>query len=499
MMQNSVSLITFNNRGFTIALIIFGILGAVSLSFKHLPDELWQDEVYTILRFANKGFFYPFTDYHLPNNHVLFSALLAKWRTLNESTTFLRILPFTIFIITLCSYAFITIRIGGKFAGICALIMFGGSCVTENFAVQLRGYAFSWLPFTLLLLALPQYAKTGRWYWCIVYIIASAMSVVILPTNILFCGIFIFWGWAQIIPDAKTNFKNILGRLGIITIGPFLGFAAYANILLDLFHNSQIKLSTWSPAELLSHWIWSTCYDFIWFFPIITFGLFSLFRNGHKNTDFQIGSTASNIALLKATIFVMVIGMFIFPNPPFPRNFVPLLPIWYFLLGFLFASGWERLFKKKPYLSDVTFIFFIVASFLIVSIRPQYFGESNFNDFPQDLRHQYYHERFYPTRTVILLKNILKRHPTPVMTDFDGIYCLGYVINNFPDLHLDLIHYRRWRDLIGDATLFPKIIVTRSVDSLSNMLMEIGTLPCKYSKIAETGYFKIYSLSADKS
>ena len=79
-------------------LLLFGVAGGIFLVLPHLADYIWQDEAYTLIRFSSTGPFYPFTNYHIPNNHPLFSSLISLWWDWGDSTTSIRLLPFIIFI-----------------------------------------------------------------------------------------------------------------------------------------------------------------------------------------------------------------------------------------------------------------------------------------------------------------------------------------------------------------------------------------------------------------
>ncbi|WP_319410098.1 hypothetical protein [uncultured Desulfosarcina sp.] len=480
-------------QAFSFAFVLMIICGTIVLSLYHLSDELWQDEVYTLLQFASKGPAYPFFDYHLPNNHILFSALLAKWWTPGSSVEYLRALPLLLFALAMVVYTASVINLGGRIAGIASLIMFAGSTVTENFALQLRGYAPSWLPIIAAMTALPRYMQSGNWTWAMVYVCASAVSVAILPTNLIFCGIFVVWGWLLILLDRKSDLYRRGGQLLIISIGPLLGFVAYSNVLTNLINHSQRKISNWNPLYLAIHWFWAVSADFILLIPFIGLGIIIAARSTFKQPDFSVGRPANNLALLAATITTLALWLCILPNPPFPRNLVPFLPVWYYLCGYFFSVGWKHFLANNTKLNHVLFLPFIGSVYLLAVLTPNCFGIKGNKEFPQDLCTQYYHEAFYPTRTVQLLNDIIGDRQIPVMTDYDGIYCLGYVIKNSSDIDISLVHYISWKNSKHLSASPPRIIVTRSVAELQKMLNKTGVTADRYVEIANTGFFKIYS------
>ncbi|WP_319525627.1 hypothetical protein [uncultured Desulfosarcina sp.] len=439
-----------------------------------MTDELWQDEVYTLVHFASKGFFYPFLDYHLPNNHMLFSALLAKWWFPGCSTIYLRTLPLCIFLITLIIYPFVATRIAGRSAAFFALFFFGVSPITQNFALQIRGYSVSWLPILISLLSLATYVQNGIWYWGLAYVFASAISVAIIPTNIFFCGIFVVWGWIQILFDSKRKFNDYISRLTIITIGPLLGFIAYAYVLNDFFSLSQKKISPWRWLAILKHWFWATSFDFIFFLPVIGFGFILLFKKTLRKNDFSVGEISTNLSLIVSTFFIVAIWVVIFPNPPFPRNFVPFLPVWFLMAGYLASLGFDCLFHNKPHASKfILLVLMAISIFSIIHRNNSTFSKIN-TEFPQDLRRQYYHENFYPSQAAFLLKKMAGNGSLSVLTDYDGIYCLGYLLNNSDKNNLKLLHYKIWKYKVNDSQSLPRFVVTHSFSELKRILNSVG-------------------------
>lgn len=141
--------------------LIFMLIG-VLLVLPRLFDAVWQDEAYTLLEFASHGFLYPFTDYHLPKNHVLLSALLSIWGVPGDSIVALRS-PFLLaFIVSMGLLAWAAKRMAGNIAALLAVAFFAFSTITENFALQLRGYGIPWLFVTMMVLALPSVASQRR-------------------------------------------------------------------------------------------------------------------------------------------------------------------------------------------------------------------------------------------------------------------------------------------------------------------------------------------------
>jgi len=320
------------NKTWFIILILLGIVGGIFLIYPHLADNIWQDEAYTLIKFSTSGPFYPFTNYHVPNNHPLFSSLMSLWWGWGDSIVHLRLLPFLIFIFVLALFAYTAKRLGGPVAAIFATIMFATSQVTENFALQIRGYSLSWLPVTACLLALPHYIEHGHKKWIILFIISSAVCIAIIPSNMFICLAFVLWGFSLIFLNKKLYIRQKLLQVLLILLGPLLGMVSYSLIWNEVIKESQKKWSMWNYSEIIQHWTWATISDFMLLIPFILFGALLLFKGALTDKSLSIGSPRNQLLLLSSLIISFLFWMIISPNPPFPRTFVPFLPVWYFCI-----------------------------------------------------------------------------------------------------------------------------------------------------------------------
>lgn len=479
-----------------IVLLLMVIISGVFIVIPHLTDEVWQDEAYTLFRFANRGFWYPFTDYHVPNNHALFSAFLSKWWKTGDSLIYLRSLPLFIFVLSLMITALAAKKLGGIHVALLATIMFAANNVTEAFALQLRGYGFSWLPVTAAFIAVPLFARNGNWYWGIMYLVAAAASVAILPTNILFCLIFVLWGLVQIMNHEEVQRRTKWCRALIITSGPLLGMVTYVHVFDQLLTHSNNYVSNWHKMDVLRHWLWATMYYYALMTPIFLLGLVRLAYKGWREPDFAIGSSRNNLVLFIVVVITVPAWLAIFPNAPFPRNFVPFLPVWCFLAALLFVSGWNFLFQKKQSLGVALFLPLTVTLFTFSTLSKPCISPGIDDEFPQDLCRQFYHEQYFPTKTVQALGILSQNKAIPVLTDLEGFYSLGFVIENTTHSKFKLMNPMQWENTANYKNESPPLVVTRSKKDLEKILGELGLLQEKYVSITTTGYYKIFGLSS---
>jgi hypothetical protein len=126
------------------AAIVAGLTLALTIILlPHLLDEIWVDEAYTLLQFSSNGFLYAFSNYHAPNNHMLFSALLSAYWEPGMSQSLLRLPLLVLHVAGLGAIFLAARRLCGRESALIALALYGGSWATLSFVLELRGYGLS--------------------------------------------------------------------------------------------------------------------------------------------------------------------------------------------------------------------------------------------------------------------------------------------------------------------------------------------------------------------
>lgn len=477
------------------ALAFLGFAAGVLLALPHLADPVWQDEAYTVITFADKGFWYPFTDYHLPNNHVLFSALLALWEEPGDAVAQARLLPLAFFAASLVVLYLAVARLAGAPAAILALVLFATSPVTRDFAAQLRGYSLSWLALGVLLLATPRWAKEGHVASGVAYALAAAASVAILPSNFWFCVAFMLWGGVLCLADRQASRTQRALRASLLLWAPLAGFLAYAAVWFQLLSAATRPWGGWPYGETVAHWARATLASYGWLVPIAAAGLAVLARRAWAAApDAAARSQLLFVAGLAGALCLMAA---VIPYPPFPRTFVPALPLWYAAVAMLAAAPWSlpAVVARRRLAAGA----FVVAAFAVVlsaSLRPPCGGDAPAGEFPQDLCHSFYHRDYRPDLLVAALGELARTQAVFVVADDEAFWALSFLVRQrgvrFP---LEVVSERDWREerLRGVATRDPGLVVTRSRDALAEMLAKAGLAPDRYRAIADTGYFKVYA------
>ena len=124
---------------------------------------------------------------------MLFSGVLSLTWERGDTPAQIRMLPLWTWFATLIAITVSGIRILGCRAGLIGLAVFCGSSLTEAFALELRGYAFSW-PWILLMGAtiLPFLNGSNRLAG-LAYGLGAVGCTAIMPTNVLAGGVCLSW------------------------------------------------------------------------------------------------------------------------------------------------------------------------------------------------------------------------------------------------------------------------------------------------------------------
>ena len=155
------------------------------LARHYLGLEFWYDEVYTLRHFVLVPWRTTLTDYHFPNNHLLFSLLLRLWTGLLGATGFAdlveapertRLLPLLFSLGAIVQVFRTARRFVGRGESWIAASVLAGSVPFLSFAVQLRGYSLGlWLTATALHHALA-FRDNGRGRDAASAMIAASLS-----------------------------------------------------------------------------------------------------------------------------------------------------------------------------------------------------------------------------------------------------------------------------------------------------------------------------------
>jgi hypothetical protein len=152
------------------------------------PSSLWTDEIYTIENFSSKGSLVALTDYHVPNNHILFSFLNS---ILPGSSSYYptraRAIPLTCLILSILFLWIWSSKANNYFIGATIALFLANEKYLE-LIIQARGYCIVSLvaiaqSYLLWLYFHQNRVKSLKWI-----AICSIAGTWVIPTYLLFAA-----------------------------------------------------------------------------------------------------------------------------------------------------------------------------------------------------------------------------------------------------------------------------------------------------------------------
>ena len=474
------------------------LLMAFALPQMYRP--FWHDEVATLDLFASAGPFYPFTDYHLPNNHMLSSAVLAVMRPVSESPLWLRLWPLSTTLAACGMLVLLARWLGGVVAAWLAGMTFACSGITQAFALQLRGYAPSWPCLLLAALAVTAYAQR-RWRKLpamSVFAAASLASLALLPTNLpwlLMLAAIAAW----LAPEEKgvADPYRSLWRLLWLAL-PAIGLIAYAGVFAQFVSASQ---QSWHNPDgrwqILAEIYSDMAQDVVLLLPLTLIGAVLTWR-GHVQGKSRVA--AAHVAVLTAVLLAPLPFWLLSPSPPFSRAVVPWWPL-IILALVLIATPALRLIGSRWGA--------VVAAMLLVMIATAGAREVvGWQPWPprqaQNVMHQtlllhYYRAGYRPDVAAKVIATWLRDPNAQVISDSSDFPSLRWHLTRLDPGLLSRLHFlssdTEQASLRGWLASRSVYFVTASEEQTCRMLAQAGQ-ECagRFDKIADTGFFKGYRI-----
>ena len=301
----------------------------LTLCAAQLNNDLWYDEAFTVGSFASQPAATIITSYPAPNNHILYTLLLRPFFLFSDAEWSLRSLSFVCAAGTLASTFLLGLRIGGIGVAVCATAALGLNQVFLNYAMQVRGYTLSMLLCPLLILAVSaQSVRRSPMLRGITIVILGAAILYVLPTNAVF-----------LVPIAVTCVLSRLSsdrgpitiEVGIWLLAALLGIACYLPVWDELLAaTGNRKPSLTSTAALGRTFFTATLRDqYVLLLAIFVAAPRAMRSNARFGWPMWI-VLATLIGTFPATAALRI--------APFPRNFVPLVPLISLVLGWAIAT-----------------------------------------------------------------------------------------------------------------------------------------------------------------
>ncbi len=331
-----------------------------------LNDDLWYDEVFTLVHFAARPWYEIVTDYSAPNNHILYSLILHSIVIFSQEEFWLRV-PGMFFAAGSLYWTFHAGLIwAGLGAAVCATLWLGFTQMFLTHVMEVRGYGLSLcLTAWLGALALQEEAPTfrGRWAARMSVLFASAALVYTIPTNLLVIAPI---AALVVIKEAKSGLAVITTGRGIWWCGGLcLGCLLYLPVIHQLRHAaaSGAGWDIWANVQISWQFFRGALRDLFpalaiavllhAIFPLAARGLWTVRNSSQGNQIPDLSQTKHRQLWIwwlcgvgGPCILAAVLGI-----RPFARNFVPVLFFLAVGCGVLFASAVDKLYLLvRPFL-----------------------------------------------------------------------------------------------------------------------------------------------------
>ncbi|TAK11271.1 MAG: hypothetical protein EPO32_12845 [Anaerolineae bacterium] len=334
-----------DERRFALALLAVTLAGALGRALL-LTQALGHDEAYSYIAFASRPLRYVLTDYHLPNNHVLHTALMFfSTRLFGDAPWALR-LPAYLAGVALIPLAYLAGRaFYGRAAGLLAAAFTAALPVLVDFSVDARGYTLMAVFALLALLTAEAQRREPTVLGWLLLAVWFGLGLYTLPIMLLPMALLAgWWGLAWLAADVggARRGRDLLGLAAAGLGGLALMLLLYSPIYIfgtsfdSVFFNRFVRplppdefLPTLAIRLAQTRTMWT--FD-LWPLDLLLAGGFVLsmlfhWRSGRGRVPVQAG-------LLVMAAFMVARGL-----APLPRNwvfFAPFVLLWA-------AAGWAAL------------------------------------------------------------------------------------------------------------------------------------------------------------
>ncbi|KAF0243874.1 MAG: hypothetical protein FD180_2999 [Planctomycetota bacterium] len=464
--------------------VVLPALAALAIARERFADLPWHDEVYTLNVFAT-SVGKALTDYHAPNNHVLFSAALALWRDCtpgDESLLSLRLLPALCFALSAGVLAAAVRRMAGSAFGAAAGCLFASLHVTQNFALQLRGYGPSWLPLAGALWAAVAWIESPRAALLALFAACAAISVGIVPTNVfpaLALGAWAAW-------HAFRRGKR--AEAAVFALAPLAGALFYAAVLPQLGAQAAGFAPRVTRIEFTLEWIISLAKDLGWLVPAAAIGLAALLKRMRVNPAPGVGAKLGLILAVAAAALATAV---LLPHAPYPRVLVPALPLFCAAIAILCREAIAGFRAVPVHRAGVALA---AAAFVIGLAREAAAKAPLPGTRPHSLYLQYFHRGFRPDLALESAADAGNGGTVLALTDDADLLALTRAARAFPalDVRYSGTFAPTARGLASARSAVVAVIATDESSARSAVRM-LGAVDL--SPVADTGFFKVWRVT----
>ncbi|MDA1137223.1 MAG: hypothetical protein O3B01_01455 [Planctomycetota bacterium] len=473
----------------------------------NLFKEYWYDEAVTMRLFAGSGFFGAFTDYRMPNNHMVFSALMAVWLQigagLNLPLWWPRILPWLISAATVGLLFLAVDYWKGRRASVCAALLLACSHAFINFSCHIRGYGLSALWSALGLMLLIRYlTRVGRTVDLILYALVAVLAVGTVPTNLLLFGGLGVWAAVEIYRAGGLSKQEGKIALVIVLLSPALGMVWYLwhqIVRAQFFDHASGGSSTLDGiCEVLGQLLFALFIDYLALVPLFLWGSYVLIQRSRSGDSGRTLSVAWFLGCSLLPLFSLILKV------PYSRNFFPAFPFWFAASGIILAEGidsLERIRRQFRWIEPGLAAFLVLMSFQREWNFPAHYRKHFTQQRPQSLYYQYYQVDFHPIAVVKFLLKRGRKERLSAFIDESDPYSIKFHSILFGFEHL----YRKGEEHTQEAftralkEAHSIYLISSSAEmaaSLVDDLNPVGNSTGRPEMVCDTGFFKVYRIGA---
>ncbi|MDB4089402.1 glycosyltransferase family 39 protein [Flavobacteriales bacterium] len=398
-----------------------------------LNNDFWNDELYTLDKFTFVPIAQTLSDYHVPNNHILFNFInniylkiigIDSLNNLMETPWKLRVVPLFYSFITLV----FTYKIGREFfsrnIGIIASVVLITTIPFFSYSLQIRGYGLSTLFLTALIYYSFSFVKQKSNKFLIATILCTSLLFFTIPSNIYYLVCFIFiLGILSIIKalkGRKFNFKTLFVSeysklIYSIILGIGIALLLFIPVFNQVFNNEYVNVRG-APFEF-----WK-----------LDFYFSHVFEGGFSGKTIFIATSIGVLVLINfykkewRKYFLVFIALVILPffipylrgdDPPI-RVFVVSMPFFSLFLAISIVLCFTFLIKEKKYHKGITIgiiaYCFIIFGFEVSKIKKQTLHDIETGDRSHSLYRQFHTFKYQPLSDMKSFSGIYETSKLPV-------------------------------------------------------------------------------------
>lgn len=406
-------------------IILIALFCFVQLS--HINIDFWNDEIYTLKHFVFTSPINTVSDYHVPNNHILFNLInniylkiigVDSLHDLFDSPWKLRLVPFVFSFFTV----FFTYQIGRKFihrsAGLIAAIVLITTLSYYNFSLQIRGYGLSTMICVLLIYYLLAYLKNQQRSTILTMSILVCLLFYSIPSNLYFILAVLLVLGCYTLRGSRTVKAILVNKYSFaiyaIIAGMLTALLLYSPVITEIFSNKYVSLGDPFSLSALSFNLINIGSGLIynpWLTLLVVAGLLIGCRS-----LFRLTSIWFSISIVITPLFIIWVSG---QQPP-PRIFTFSIPFLSLFMGASLYFGWKKLASNSGKNDWIMItVILLVSTFSMFqqldNVEKKMLSDIKTGGRTQDMYHQYYSARYWPLQDMKTFKSVYSKNKLPVI------------------------------------------------------------------------------------